>query len=122
MGTAVQQSGEDGELRTLGPGGARRTRGSTSHLRQPVISRVKPSFWQLFNKLPENIQEQARESYARFEKNPDHPGLSFKKLKGTPDWWSVRVSQQYRAVGARDGETICWFWIGTHEEYNRFRF
>lgn len=83
-----------------------------------MISRVKPSYWMLFNKLPESIQAQARESYARFAENPDHPGLNFKKLKGTPDWWSVRVSQQYRAVGARNGDTICWFWIGSHQDFD----
>ena len=83
-----------------------------------MISRVKPSYWALFNKLPESIQVQARESYQRFADDPDHPGLKFKKLKGTPDWWSVRVSQQYRAVGARDGDTIHWFWIGSHQDFD----
>ena len=83
-----------------------------------MISRVKPSYWALFNKLPEAIQAQARESYARFAENPDHPGLNFKKLKSTPDWWSVRVSQQYRAVGARDGETIYWLWVVTYQEFH----
>ena len=84
-----------------------------------MISRVKPSYWALFNKLPEAIRSQARESYARFTENPDHPGLNFKQLKGTPDWWSVRVSQQYRAVGARDGDTIYRFWIGSHQDFDK---
>jgi hypothetical protein len=26
------------------------------------------------------------------------------------------------AVGLREGDVVAWFWIGTHEEYNRFRF
>jgi hypothetical protein len=28
----------------------------------------------------------------------------------------------YRALGLREGDLIVWFWIGTHEEYNRFTF
>jgi len=24
----------------------------------------------------------------------------------------------YRAFGIQEGETIIWFWIGSHEEYN----
>jgi hypothetical protein len=30
--------------------------------------------------------------------------------------------KRYRALGLRDGDVIAWFWIGTHEEYNRFYF
>jgi hypothetical protein len=26
------------------------------------------------------------------------------------------------AIGLREGDVVAWFWIGTHEEYNRFRF
>ena len=34
----------------------------------------------------------------------------------------VRIGNHYRAVGLREGDVVAWFWIGTHEEYNRFRF
>lgn len=33
----------------------------------------------------------------------------------------VRIGEHYRALGLREGDIIAWFWIGTHEEYNRFR-
>jgi hypothetical protein len=36
--------------------------------------------------------------------------------------WSVRIGDHYRALGKRSGDLIVWFWIGTHEEYNNFRF
>jgi hypothetical protein len=32
----------------------------------------------------------------------------------------VRIGEHYRALGLREGDIIAWFWIGTHEEYNRF--
>jgi hypothetical protein len=34
----------------------------------------------------------------------------------------VRIGDHYRALGLREGEVLAWFWIGTHEEYNNFRF
>ena len=34
----------------------------------------------------------------------------------------VRIGDRYRAVGLREGDVIAWFWIGTHEQYNRFHF
>ncbi len=34
------------------------------------------------------------------------------------DVWSVRVNDQYRAVGVRFGDTIEWIWIGTHNEFD----
>jgi hypothetical protein len=44
-----------------------------------------------------------------------------KKLGGYDRVWSVRINEQYRAVGERQGDTITWVWIGTHNEFeNRF--
>ncbi len=34
----------------------------------------------------------------------------------------VRVGEHYRAIGLKDGDVVAWFWIGTHEAYNRFQF
>lgn len=36
--------------------------------------------------------------------------------------WSVRIGDHYRALGKRSRDLIVWFWIGTPEEYNNFRF
>lgn len=53
-----------------------------------------------------------------FAINPDHPSLRFKKLQGSGDIWAVRITERYRAVGVRAGDTIEWFWIGTHNEFD----
>jgi hypothetical protein len=50
---------------------------------------------------------------------PDHPSLQFKKLGGYDRVWSVRISDRYRAVGERRGDTISWAWIGTHNEFDK---
>ena len=57
-------------------------------------------------------------AYQLFADNPNHPSLRFKKLQGDSDIWSVRINEQYRAVGVRSGDTIEWIWIGTHNEFD----
>jgi hypothetical protein len=34
----------------------------------------------------------------------------------------VRIGNNYRAFGLREGDLIVWFWIGTHGKYNHFSF
>ncbi len=85
-----------------------------------MISRLHPSFRRHFEKLPRDIQQRASAAYRRFLVNPLHPGLQFKPLNSTLPLWSVRINDSYRAVGVRkDSETIIWFFIGTHAEYDR---
>ena len=72
-----------------------------------------------FARLPQEIQRQAREAYTRFADNPSHPSLRFKKVHTAPSVYSVRISLEYRALGVRDGDTMIWFWIGPHSEYER---
>lgn len=54
-----------------------------------------------------------------FAENPDHPSLRFKKLGGYDNVWSVRINEQYRAVCERDGDTVVWVWIGSHNEFDQ---
>jgi hypothetical protein len=70
-------------------------------------------------KLPRNIQQQARSAYRRFKVDPEHPGLQFKWLNQALRLWFVRISDNYRPVGVRNGDEIVWFVIGTHAEYDR---
>jgi hypothetical protein len=83
-----------------------------------VISRVRPSFWRAYEKLAPSIKVRARRAYQLFADNSDHPSLRFKKLEGSNSIWSVRINEQYRAVGVRSGNTIEWIWIGTHNEFD----
>lgn len=83
-----------------------------------MISRTRSSFWRAYAKLQEPVRQAARRAYLLFVHNPSHPSLRFKKLAGTDRFWSVRINEQYRAVGERDGDTIVWAWIGTHNEFD----
>lgn len=76
---------------------------------------TSPSFWEAFEKLPQEIQELARANYELLRENPRHPSLHFKKVGGN---WSVRVGRKYRALGTDVEDGVLWAWIGTHAEYN----
>ena len=65
------------------------------------------------------VQKQAREAYQLFKQNPYHPGLHFKRIDPKEPIYSVRVTLGYRAVGRYEGDTIIWFWIGSHADYDR---
>lgn len=82
-------------------------------------SQTVPRFWQLYRKLSKEVRRQAREAYLHFATNPAHPGLHFHRLRGHPDVWSVRVTLEVRAVGLVEGDTITWFWIGSHRDFDR---
>jgi len=52
------------------------------------------------------VKARAKAAWQLFEKTPAHPSLRFKKLGGQERLWSVRINDQYRAVGVRSGEII----------------
>jgi hypothetical protein len=51
--------------------------------------------------------------------NPDHPSLRFKKVHVKLPIYSVRIDIDWRAVGLLEGDTVVWFWIGSHAEYEQ---
>lgn len=84
-----------------------------------MISRARPSFWKAYANLSETNRRAARRAYSLFAENPDHPSLRFKKLGGYDHVWSVRINEQYRAIGERNGDTIIWVWVGSHNEFDK---
>ena len=82
-------------------------------------SHTTRQFRELSAALPARVRQQAREAYHHFLENPAHRGLRFKQVHADPPTYSARVGISYRALGVRDGDTIIWFWIGTHAEYDK---
>ena len=82
-------------------------------------SRTDPEFWSGYRHLPEQVRRSARQAYARFQDDPFHPSLHLKALRGHDGLWSARITRDYRAVAYREGDTIIWFWIGSHAEFDR---
>jgi hypothetical protein len=82
-------------------------------------SRTAKSFWEHYWALPPEIRQRARQAYKRWRDNPAHPSLFFKRVKESQPLYSVRIGLAYRAVGVLKADTVTWFWIGTHGEYDR---
>ncbi len=83
-------------------------------------SATLPSFWAAYALLDEAAQRGARKAYGLWARNPFHPSLDFKCINREEDIWSVRISRGFRAVGIFEGDTVTWFWIGGHDDYERF--
>jgi hypothetical protein len=81
-----------------------------------VTSKTQEDFWRCFDKLPAGVQQQARERFHLWQQDTFNAALHFKPL--LRDVWSVRVNQQYRALGRRRGSLVVWFWIGSHGDYD----
>ncbi len=75
-------------------------------------------FRKAYERLPANVKLKAREVYARWNKNLYHPSLNYKQIHKTKSIYAVRVGNSYRALGVKNKNTMIWFWIGSHEEYN----
>lgn len=65
-------------------------------------SQTIPQFWQRYDRLPQQIQQQANQVYRRWRKTPHLPGLSFKRVGKTRPVYSVRITDDYRALGLLD--------------------
>ena len=84
-----------------------------------MISRTTRRFREELARLPDEVQRQARKAYRLFRDNPRHPSLRLKRVHPIKPIYSVRVSRNCRALGVLDGDTIVWFWIGNHGDYER---
>jgi mRNA-degrading endonuclease RelE of RelBE toxin-antitoxin system len=83
-------------------------------------SAVLPSFWAEYRRLSNGVRQSARKAYRLWAANPFHPSLHFKCINSREGIWSVRITRDYRAIGVLEGETVTWFWVGSHDDYERF--
>jgi len=58
-------------------------------------------------------------AYQLWKADPDHPSLHFKRVDEEEPIYSARVTEDYRVLGLLEGDTVIWYWIGRHEEYER---
>jgi len=82
-------------------------------------SKAAPKFWKFYEHLHPDMQQRSRKAYQIWKTNPSHPGLHFKRVDEEYPIYSVRVSDDYRALGILEGDTVIWYWIGSHDEYMR---
>ena len=67
--------------------------------------------------MPVEVQRIAVKQYRLWLHDPRHPPVRFKKVGR---YWSGRVNDDYRVVGILDGDTVVWFFIGTHSGLSAF--
>jgi hypothetical protein len=83
-------------------------------------SAVLPSFWKAYDSLDEQTKRRAQRAYQLWADDPFYPSLHFKCINSQENIWSARVTLAIRAVGVMDDDTVTWFWIGNHDDYERF--
>ena len=83
-------------------------------------SKTLPSFWEGYRKLDRDVRTKVKKAYRLWSEDPFHPSLRFKCINNGENIWSVRVTLGYRAIGVLDQDTVTWFWIGSHDHYERF--
>lgn len=81
-------------------------------------SETTDKFRTAMSRLPDEVQQRARKAYKLWKENSNHPGLHFKQVHTTEPIYSVRIGLSYRALGIKQNDTMIWFWIDSHEEYN----
>lgn len=79
-----------------------------------IESFTTPRFWALYERLPPEVRQQAREAA-----DPSHPSLQFKKVHPSQQVYSARVNLDYRAVCTFEKSAALRFWIGPHDEYDQ---
>lgn len=84
-----------------------------------MISRTTNSFRKLLRHLPAEVQAAADKAYALWQANPAQPSLDFKQVHASEPIFSARITLGWRAVGSRKPDRMVWFWVGSHNDYDR---
>jgi len=79
-------------------------------------SSTKASFRKRLQALPADVRQLAYKNFRLWLRDPHHPSLQFKKVGR---FWSARVGLQHRALAVVINDEVQWFWIGSHDEYER---
>ena len=75
-----------------------------------------PDFWLHYNRLLPETRSLVDKSFAILKSDPHHASLRLKKVG---NFWAARVGRRHRALAKERKEGLIWFWIGTHDEYER---
>ncbi len=86
-------------------------------------SKRTQEFKALFDKLPGQIKANARKQFKFFLEDQMHPSLRRKQIGSTRDnkqkIYEVALGMGYRATYFKDGDVYVWFWIGTHNSFDK---
>ena len=75
-------------------------------------------FWQLYEKLPDDIKSLADKTFIDLKKTQEHTLLNIFKVGR---YWSLPIGTKNRALGVEVGEgDLLWCWIGSYSDYINF--
>ena len=76
------------------------------------------NFWQLYEKLPDDIKSLADKTFIDLKKTQEHTLLNIFKVGR---YWSLPIGTKNRALGVEVGEgDLLWCWIGSYSDYINF--
>jgi hypothetical protein len=78
-----------------------------------------PEFWHHYRQLPAEVRRLADQKFELLKGDPHHSSIRLKKVG---QFWAARIGLHCRALAKERTDGLVWFWIGTHEEYNKFQF
>jgi hypothetical protein len=83
-----------------------------------IESHITTNFRKCFATLQPRKQKQARENYSLWLADPFNSTTNFTNKFG--NLWSAEIGRTHRTLGRMvEKNVMLWFWIGTHEEYNK---
>lgn len=82
-------------------------------------SKTLPEFWRRYWKLTPEIRKTARKQFKKLEADPQDREVNLRRKKGKRNVWSADIDFSHRVLGLKQGDTIHWFFIGDHTEYER---
>ena len=72
-------------------------------------------FWQLYEKLPDDIKSLADKTFIDLKKTQEHTLLNILKVGR---YWSLPIGTKNRALGVEVHESgLLWCWIGSYSDY-----
>ena len=75
-------------------------------------------FWQLYEKLPDDIKSLADKTFIDLKKTQEHSLLNILKVGR---YWSLPIGTKNRALGVEvDEGGLLWCWIGSYSDYSNF--
>jgi len=83
-----------------------------------MITETTEAFRRRLRILPKSVRALARQTYHRWQSDPRHPSLQFKRIHSSQMIYSVRIGIHWRAVCVLTPNAAIWFWIGSHAEYD----
>ena len=80
---------------------------------------ITKRFREAYTVLPEHIKQLTLKNYKIWLTDSSYPSLHYKQVHNIKPIYSARVGIAYRVLGIQQDESMIWFWIGSHSDYDK---